>query len=67
MTAATFCRPVLGSMARLVFFGGVVALIVLILIWDRTTIGARVAKAASATYIALAIILLIIGLTVRWE
>jgi uncharacterized membrane protein len=54
-------------MARLVFFGGVVALIVLILIWDRTTIGARVAKAASATYIALAIILLIIGLTVRWE
>jgi uncharacterized membrane protein len=28
-------------MARLVFFGGVVALIVLILIWDRTTIGAK--------------------------
>jgi hypothetical protein len=54
-------------MSRLVFFGGVVALIVLILIWDRTTMGARVAKAASVTYIVLAVILLIVGLTIHWE
>ena len=54
-------------MSRLIFFGGVVALVVLILLWDRTTLGAKVAKAASVTYIALAIILLIVGLTVHWE
>ena len=54
-------------MSRLIFVGGVVALVLLILLWDRTTIGAKVAKAASITYIALAIILLIVGLTVRWE
>jgi uncharacterized membrane protein len=54
-------------MTRLVFFGGVVALIVLILVWDQGTIGARVAKAASITYIGLAIILLIISLTIHWE
>jgi len=54
-------------MARLVFFGGVVALIVLILAWDRTTTGARIAKASSIAYMLLAIILLIIGLTVHWE
>jgi uncharacterized membrane protein len=54
-------------MARLVFFGGVVALIVLILIWDSETMGARVAKAASITYIVIAVILLIVGLTVHWE
>jgi uncharacterized membrane protein len=55
------------SMSRLIFFGGVVALVVLILIWDRTTIGARVAKAASITYMVVAVILLIVGLTVHWE
>lgn len=54
-------------MSRLIFFGGVVALVVLILMWDRKTVGAKVAKAASVTYIALAIILLIVGLTVHWE
>jgi uncharacterized membrane protein len=54
-------------MTRLVFFGGVVALIVLILVWDQSTIGARVAKAASITYIGLAIVLLIVSLTVHWE
>jgi uncharacterized membrane protein len=54
-------------MTRLVFFGGVVALIVLILVWDQGTIGARVAKAASITYIGLAIVLLIVSLTIHWE
>ena len=54
-------------MARLVFFGGVVALIVLIVFWDRTTTGARVAKATSIAYMVLAIILLIVALTVHWE
>jgi uncharacterized membrane protein len=54
-------------MARLVFFGGVVALIVLILVWDQPTIGARVAKAASITYIGVAIVLLIVSLTVHWD
>ena len=54
-------------MSRLIFFGGVVALVVLILVWDRTTIRARVAKAASVTYIVLAVILLIVGLTVHWD
>jgi uncharacterized membrane protein len=54
-------------MTRLIFFGGVVALIVLILVWDRGTIGAKVAKAASITYIGLAIVLLIVSLTIRWE
>jgi uncharacterized membrane protein len=54
-------------MARLVFFGGVVALIVLILTWDNETMGARVAKAASITYIVIAVILLIVGLTIHWD
>ena len=54
-------------MSRLVFFGGVVALIVLILAWDRTTFRARLAKAASVTYIVIAVILLIVGLTVHWK
>ena len=54
-------------MTRLVFFGGVVALIVLILLWDKGTMGARVAKAASITYIVVALILLIVGLTIHWE
>jgi uncharacterized membrane protein len=54
-------------MTRLVFFGGVVALIVLILMWDKETMGARVARAASITYIVIAIILLIVGLTIHWE
>jgi uncharacterized membrane protein len=54
-------------MSRLVFFGGVVALIVLILVWDRGTVGARVAKAASITYIALAVVLLIVSLTIYWD
>ena len=54
-------------MSRLIFFGGVVALIVLILVWDKGTIGAKVAKAASITYIGLAIVLLIVSLTVYWE
>ncbi len=54
-------------MSRLIFLGGVVALIVLILVWDRTTIGARVAKAASVTYIVVAVVLLIAGLTIHWE
>ena len=43
------------------------ALIVLILTWDNETMGARVAKAASITYIVIAVILLIVGLTVHWE
>jgi uncharacterized membrane protein len=55
------------KMARLVFFGSVLALIILILIWEHTTIGARVAKAASITYLVLAVILLIVSLTVQWE
>ena len=54
-------------MARLVFFGGVVALVILILIWEQTSIGARVAKAASITYLVVAVVLLIVGLTVYWE
>ena len=54
-------------MSRLVFFGAVVALVVLILMWDRTTVRARVAKAVSVTYIVLAVALLIVGLTVHWE
>jgi uncharacterized membrane protein len=54
-------------MSRLIFFGGVVALIVLILVWDQGTVGARVAKAASITYIGVAVILLIISLTIYWE
>ena len=54
-------------MSRLIFFGGVVALVVLILAWDRATVGARVAKAASITYIVLAVVLLIVSLTVHWE
>ncbi len=54
-------------MSRLIFLGGVVALIVLILVWDRTTLGARVAKAASVTYIVVAVVLLIAGLTIHWE
>ena len=54
-------------MSRLVFLGGVVALVVVILTWDRTTMRAQVAKAVSITYIVLAVVLLIIGLTVQWE
>ena len=54
-------------MSRLVFLGGVVALVVVILTWDRTTLRARVAKTVSVTYIVLAVVLLIVGLTVQWE
>ena len=54
-------------MARLVFFGGVLALIVLILVWDDETMGARVAKGASIAYLVIALALLIVGLTVHWE
>jgi uncharacterized membrane protein len=54
-------------MARLVFFGSVLALIILILIWEHTTIGARVAKAASITYLVVAVVLLIVSLTVQWD
>ena len=42
------------------------ALVVLILVWDQRTPRARVAKAVSVTYIVLAVILLIVGLTVHW-
>ena len=43
------------------------ALIVLILVWESGTIGARVAKAVSITYIGLAVILLIVSLTIHWQ
>ena len=43
------------------------ALIVLILMWDQETMGARVARAASITYIVIAFVLLIVGLTIHWE
>jgi uncharacterized membrane protein len=55
------------AMARLVFFGGVLALIVLILVWDDNSMGARVAKGASIAYLVIALVLLVVGLTVHWE
>jgi uncharacterized membrane protein len=54
-------------MARLVFFGGVVALIVLILMWDQRDDGRPSGQGRLDHLYSLAIVLLIVGLTVHWE
>lgn len=50
------------NMLRFFLFGGIVAIAVLILLWDSPTLRAQVAKGAAIAYLALLAVLLFLGL-----
>ena len=55
-------RPSGADMLRVFLFGALVAITVLILLWDSQSTRARVAKGASLAYIVLVAVLLLLGI-----